>query len=324
MTSCLRSCAVLALMSFPACAGPGVVVGGPKFGNSPQSWNAPIRYTTSPVVTQPVVRPPRHCVPRVIRPVPVITTGSGLSIRGQYQGDKWSVGVHLGDQVISKPCPETPTAIYWPYRTYRSGWPVRGWYDGYSYAGLNAPYYATPVTYATQWGVQPMVMAAPTPAPPAPPTVPPTPLEEARSHLAAGETERAITFYRDHLRENHQDSRALRELGLVLLEAGRLADGIAVIREAYTMNPTLADESFDTSVLGRRGGDRLAALVRRVSAYANAGESASPWLALTVVMQAQGRDRIALLNMQKGVERGLDDFIAQPLGDALRRRAFGR
>lgn len=316
----------LGLLSAASWAGPGVVVGGPKFGNSPQSWNAPIQRTRAPIV-RPPVRHPNWCGtnPRSVRPhhPGVITTGSGLVIDGRYRDDNLSLGLHLGGlyEVDRRGYSCLPDRGYYPARGYGWRYGRRSVYDGNYYAGWNAPYYATPVHYPAVTMVPPTTQVAPTPAPP---PVPATVIEQAREALALGGADRAVTLYKEHLGEFHQDSVALRELGAALLEAGRLAEGIAVIREAYTMNPGLADEPLDGWIFGVRADDRLANLVRRVGAYANSGGNASPWLALTMLMQAQGRDHIALMNMVKGVDRGLDEAIANPLGDALRRKAYVR
>lgn len=313
----IASITVLALTS-AALAGPGVVVGGPKFGNSPQSWNAPIKYTTFPAPA-PVVRPPNWCGTPTPRHY---VGGGGLRVDGRYRDDKWKIGFHLGDGSLHRDDCFYPVHPYYGYGNSYRGYRVRGWYDGNSYAGYNAPYYSVPVSYPALVTVPPGAYVAPPAPQPASPPAPLTILEQAEVAISGGEVEGAIALYRKHLEEFHQDSETMRALGVALLAAGRLPDGIAVIREAYTMNPSLADTPYDARVLGRDASGRLTDLVRRTVQYANAGESGSPWLAVAMLMQSQGRDRIALANLLKGVDLGLDDAIVQPLSDALRRQAF--
>lgn len=327
-----------------AAAEPGwntVRTGHPRFGNSPQSWDAPIHRTRAPITRPPVICPPKGHFPRHHHPskpripdwndgvIGHIGTGTGLSVNGRWSGDDWRLNVHLGSGLHHndgcfpindcRPIDCFPSICY-PSRFHRFGftsvdalfWGYPPVQLGYSAYGYDPRWYSGQTQAAPQPQV-PIVVAEPEPK---------TALEKGRYRLKREEPDLAVKHYQEHLKEFPHDTEVMRELGVALLDAGRIAEGVALIREAYTANPTLADTRIDPALLGPDGDDRLAALVRAVSGFANRNEGASAWLTVTVLMQGQERDRVALANMVKGVKAGLEDAIAQPLGDALRRKAY--
>jgi len=127
----------------------------------------------------------------------------------------------------------------------------------------------------------------------------------------------ATASYREHLDAEPGDGIAMRELALALLEDERVPEGVALFRHAYEVDPSLARDPIDARALGPEAKDRLSGLVRRVAIYANQGESSSGWLAITVLIQAQGRDRVARMNLERAMRAGLDRALARPIGLAL-------
>lgn len=144
-----------------------------------------------------------------------------------------------------------------------------------------------------------------------------TALERARLALAFEDLGEATASYREHLDAEPGDGIAMRELALALLEDERVPEGVALLRHAYEVDPSLARDPIDARALGPEAKDRLSGLVRRVAIYANQGESSSGWLAITVLIQAQGRDRVARMNLERAMRAGLDRALARPIGLAL-------
>ncbi|MCC6284349.1 MAG: hypothetical protein IT439_03455 [Phycisphaerales bacterium] len=315
--------AALAAALSAAGASGQLTIGGFSYGNSHMGFRGATTTPSAPFAAPgPVSRPTygnRYC-----RVYPVYT-GSALTVNGRYRDDNWNIGVHLGSGFEGYPdsgCDDwrSPACVppYWPtyctpgYTIFPGGylyeWDRRGYSQPVEYAGT---------VYDPRLGGGRPVYAAPQPAPP-----PATALERARLALAQNNAGEAVKEYKAHMAEFATDTVGLRELGFALIGEGRMSEGVAVIREAYAQRPALADEPVDLSVFGPEGVRIATRLARRVSTYANQGQGSSDWLALCVLLQAQDRDRMALHNLVKAVENGLESEIAVPLGDALRRRAY--
>lgn len=304
-----------------------LTVGGFSYGNGHMGFRGATSAPSAPAMA-PLNNPgtgpitwrggdrSRHFSPVII--------GSGLTVNGRYTDDNWNIGLHLGSGYTGYPgddcgdwrgpvCVPPYLPIYCTpgYSIFPGGY-VYEWdrrdYGQIEYAGT---------VYDPRLGGGRPVYTAPQPAPP-----PATALERARLALSEGDAATAVKEYKAHLGEFTTDTLGLRELGLALVSDGRLSEGVAVIREAYAQRPALADEPVDLDAFGDAGPRLGTRLARRVSTYANRGEGSSDWLALSVILQAQGRDRMALHNLLKAVENGLESEIAVPLGDALRRRVY--
>ncbi|GAB4382567.1 MAG: hypothetical protein Kow0022_00380 [Phycisphaerales bacterium] len=144
---------------------------------------------------------------------------------------------------------------------------------------------------------------------------PPKPIDVARISLVMGDLKSAEAQYRVHLKEHPADSEALREYGLVMLESDRADEGFAAIRKAYRDKPELAETPIDLASLGFDG-NRVRHLMGIVSPEANQLKSASAWLTLSVMLQAQGKDGLALKFLKKASGQGLD----KPIVDAMEAR----
>ncbi len=197
--------------------------------------------------------------------------------------------------------------VYIP-RGYAYGWGSSGTY----YAG-NQPQ----LIETAGWGTlnQP---ATSMPAQPPAPVDPPTAIELARIALTFGDGEAAALHYREHILENSEDSQALREYGLTMLELGKLSDGFAAIRKAYRDTPTLAATPIELARLGFDA-PRMRKLMWAVSPEANKIQTSSAWLTLAALLQAQGKDVAAQRMLQKSEANGLDEPITQAMKSALQR-----
>jgi tetratricopeptide (TPR) repeat protein len=206
--------------------------------------------------------------------------------------------------------PAHPPAWWWHGRRDRSRW----WYwdpwdDPYPY-GIDGRLVVR--------GVQPgSGLSMPAASPPAPPPPPPlTTLERARLAFARGDHDGAVDAYRAHLAEEPDDFEAAVEMGAALIDAGRVDDGVSVIALAYRTDPGLAYGSVSdrVSVDPRR----WRALVVRAVRQAHRRDSASGWLAVAVLMQAEGRKDVALRMVERAEQHGLEGSVASQLAAVLR------
>src|SRR5690606_16092175 len=98
--------------------------------------------------------------------------------------------------------------------------------------------------------------------------------------------------YRDHLTANADDGDAMRRLGVALVMDRKVKEGVAMLALAYEKDPSLARRPMTADLLP--GGERdLHEVLLAVVPFANRMKSASGYLAVTVIMQAQNRDALA-------------------------------
>lgn len=211
------------------------------------------------------------------------------------------------------------------YSTHRhTDWPPG--YDGVYY-GSRYRYGAYPITgeYLTldpalvqtyRGGSERTAQAEPTP-PPEPPR-PLTPLEIADAHLQTGRTADAMKGYEAYLDEHPEDAGALRSLGIAMVIDGQLKEGVATIAHAYRTDPALADRPM-RAVSFPRGEGGLHRLVSTTVRHAHEVKSASSWLAVGVLMQAQGRPGQAGKMIARAEAAGLEAAVADRLELALAR-----
>lgn len=122
----------------------------------------------------------------------------------------------------------------------------------------------------------------------------------------------AVEPLRAHTTDNPEDYDALRLLGLALLERGDAVDATAVIRLAYTRDPSLASRPIGEPLYPRAG--RLRALVTRAVRHANSRNSASAWLTAAMLVQAEsatnpGRLPVARKMIERAAAAGLDPTV---------------
>jgi hypothetical protein len=238
----------------------------------------------------------------------VVTEGSGLTVNGGFTDDHFRLGFHLGSPLGFRhrfPRDHNHAFVSAPF--FFSPW----WYDsGYgrrydNIYGFYAP--LDPNLYT---------VSQPAAAPPVTITPPPsTPKELAATYLRAGDSKAAVSALRIWLVDNPRDAEAMRLLALALIDSGPLADGASTMALAYHTDPLLASRPLAPDIIPSL--DRLREDVRRVSIYANRVRSSSAWLALAVLMQAEGRESTARPIVEKAKAAGLEPAVADRLLAAL-------
>lgn len=249
---------------------------------------------------------------------------SGLTVDGSYNGDRFNLRFHVGSGYT----------VYPWWRSYRypcySGCYTYGryvWPWGYSYS-YGRRYYDDyydyrPVVYGQ---IDPFIMSGVASQailaalaeravnPPREPTV----LERADALLASGQARAAAEAYRKYLDDVPDDAAVMRSLALALMADRRFDESVAVLAMAYQKSPRLARTPVDAALIA----DDAASLRRRVNSavgYANRVRSGSAWLLAAVLVQAEGRDDVALSMVERGREQGLHADVATELAAVLKR-----
>lgn len=143
--------------------------------------------------------------------------------------------------------------------------------------------------------------------------------ELARAWMASGDVKQAIRWYQTHLDESPDDLSAMRGYAAALLEDGRLSDAVALMGYVYDMAPGLTSRPMD-SLLWGDSAFRMRQSVTRAVRYAHQAGSGNAWLLVAVLMQAEGRDEVALRMAQRARELGLAPAVADRLEHQLSRR----
>lgn len=221
---------------------------------------------------------------------PVITIGTGLSVGSYGYSSGYSYPAYPSQTVGVMPLP-APALVYDPAT------------GTYVYAYPNAAPMTTPA---------PTAVAVPAAPPPEP-----TPLELARINIRMGMPERAVSGLRELLLKEPDDGHALRLLGIALLQQKRFDDGIAAVRQAYRVEPTLAYEPLSGPELGLNP-DELRRLVLRTVTYANRVDSGSAWLTVTALMQAEGREATARAMLSRVRTKGMETDVLAAMEEALK------
>lgn len=281
------------------------------WGAPPAQGDGQITVPTRPVFpTRRIDLDDRFERPFPGRPDVVVVPGSGLVVDGSYVDDRFRLGFHLGTPLIGIP---------WLIRDHNGPSVINsGAYLSTYSDGMCGPRYGLiEGLYAT---VDPALTTqpAPPPAPPQPvaPPVPETDKALGDQLLASGDAKAAVNAYRRHLNDNPDDAEAMLALGLALLDAAQPKEGVAMIGMAYRKEPALADSAIPLDVY-QRGAGQFRENLRRVSVYANRSNSASAWLALSVLMQAEGRTATALTMLDRAAKAGLEAEVVSRVRSAL-------
>ncbi len=245
------------------------------------------------------------------------SSGSGLSVDGRYQGDKWSVGFHLGNGSHglrpAEHCQDTPVVILPAYTQLYSGvyW---GNYGSYRQDAAPATLYRGdgPLDPRLFQSTQP-ANAQPTPTEPSPAT----PLDAGLMALREGEHALAVAALRKHLREKPDDAHAMRALAVALIETKALDDAASIMRQAYRTDTQLAAEPLFPASLAYTD-KAYRSLVTRAVSYAHRVDTASAWLVVSVLMQGEGRATNSRQMLDKAAKLGLEDTIADGLRAELK------
>jgi hypothetical protein len=192
---------------------------------------------------------------------------------------------------------------------------VNPWWWGYPWA---YGYYSNEPRYPIDG---PVVVYSNAPATPAAPTeaAPEEPLTESQRAallLRAGDVKGAIDVLRAHLTGATEDAEALRLLGLALIVDDQPAEAGAMMTFAYERDRSMAHRPLSESNL--YGGSRtLREALRRAVEFANGSNSASSWLLVSVLMQAEGRDARGAAMVERSHAAGLDEQVYQAMKSAL-------
>lgn len=140
--------------------------------------------------------------------------------------------------------------------------------------------------------------------------------ELADTYMKLGDLDSAIRVYSAHVARHPGDVEAVRSLGFALVEHGDTQAGVDLVERAYRIDPTLARELFDRELL--RTPENFAVVLDRVTALAGESEQgAAAWLAVAVLMQADGRDEPARTALERAKEAGLPGRIVEEFQPVL-------
>lgn len=246
--------------------------------------------------------------------IPATIDGGGFSLDGQFTSDHWKLGVHLGDELTTDH----------RLRRHRSppifvvGGNPWGWFGPYAYrygASLGVVGYDSTYLDPNLYVQQPQSQPAPPQAQAPPPQL--TVFEQGVLALYQGDSAEAVAALRQHLRDNPSDTQALRVLALALLDDNKPDDAAAVMASAYRTDPGLATRSIRYGQAGVTEA-RLRELLVRAVQHAHRVKSASAWLTVAVLMQAQGRESLALEMLGRAEKAGLSREIADPMKAELK------
>lgn len=280
-----------------------------------------------PTYTIPTARPdtdgrPIHVGPGYVGSPGEITSGTGVVVDGHARGDHWNLKFHLGSGYTYSP--------WWkPWHTPTYRW-NDCYYPGYSswwypYYGYSSYSYSTPLVYGQPdpyviYGVNPAAVYAAAlqaqSSQAAQPAREPTALERADALLMYGDSKAAVEAYRKYLEDVPDDAAAMRSLAIGLLGVRRFDEAVAVMAMAYEKQPRLARTPIDPALFGDSGG--LRRQLNSAVAYANRVNSGSAWLLVAALMQAEGREDVALRMVVRAREAGLAEPVANELADVLR------
>jgi hypothetical protein len=250
---------------------------------------------------------PRHVI------VPVV--GDGINISGSYKDGPFSLVFStggLGRVIVPRDGFITP--IYFGGYSGLLPYGVGTYFGDGSYFSAG---YCSSCQYSQVGPAPGGQESAVNPMQPQPSmSAPRTPLERASDMLSTGDAKGAVNAFQAYLKQNPNDADAMRLLGLSLLDAGRMVDGIAMFGMAYRSDSTLPTRPFSVDVFSG-GAAKTRQYLNRVSAHANRDGSATSWLTLASFMQAEGRDKQARAMIERARKAGLEPQIVQEMTSAL-------
>ncbi|MBS0190736.1 MAG: hypothetical protein JSR52_06255 [Planctomycetes bacterium] len=147
-----------------------------------------------------------------------------------------------------------------------------------------------------------------------PPT--PTPFDIGIAAFRSGQAQAAARILNDVVTRDREDTSAMRILSLALLELREPDNAAAMMRQAYRIDPTLCSQIIDSDALGLSA-SRRTTLINRASEYANRVGSASGWLTVAVLMQADGRYELARKMLKKAANEGLEPAVVNAFEAAI-------
>lgn len=139
------------------------------------------------------------------------------------------------------------------------------------------------------------------------------------TYMRLGDGPSALRVYNAHIAAHPGDVRAIRSMGIAMIEAGQVESGAAAVERSYLIDPSLASSPFDRELL--RDANGLTAVLDRATELAGRmdgrPQSASAWLTVSVLMQADGRGAPARAALDKAKAAGLNAKIVEEMQAAL-------
>lgn len=132
--------------------------------------------------------------------------------------------------------------------------------------------------------------------------------EAADQQFRAGHLSSTVEGYKQHLSLHPEDNGTKVRLALALLDAGEIADGMALLHMVYSTDPQFAATSF-RDIAPAWPTARVRAAVRRSVDQANRSGSASAWMTVALLMEAEGRVSLASQMIERAVANGLDPTV---------------
>lgn len=145
--------------------------------------------------------------------------------------------------------------------------------------------------------------------------MPATAAESARMALMAGDRPGAVGLLERHLREDPEDVRAMRALGILYATAGREGEGFELVERAYFMDVALAEEPMDRGAVAR--GEDWRRLLVSVMRAGQRSDSAGGWLTAAVLKQAEGDRAGASRMIERATAKGLEPRVERAMREAL-------
>ena len=139
------------------------------------------------------------------------------------------------------------------------------------------------------------------------------------TYMKLGDVDSAVRVYTRHTSLHPGDVLAVRALGFAYVDLGQTGKGVELVERAYRIDPTLAQRPFDRELL--RDPESLTSALDRATVLAAQQEgkpgAAGAYLAIAVLMQADGRDEPARNALDKAKAAGLAAKVAQEMQAAL-------
>lgn len=189
-------------------------------------------------------------------------------------------------------------------------YPYYPWSFGYGYYDYYRRYddYPPQTIVSSPVYVDPSLLGMQSQQQPSQPSTPPTTLDLADSAMYDGRVDQAIAGYREHLAKMPEDTEAMRRLAIALILDKKIKEGVAILSVAYEKDVSLVRKPLDMNMIPD-GERRFRDMLYQVVPFANSMRSASGYLAVAVIMQAEGRDDVALKNLKKAREAGLNSTL---------------
>tara|TARA_R110002072_G_C7900864_1_gene529583 strand:- start:305 stop:1210 length:906 start_codon:yes stop_codon:yes gene_type:complete len=126
----------------------------------------------------------------------------------------------------------------------------------------------------------------------------------------------SIGIYASYLNENPEDWAVMREFAIAAAIFNDLRIAMDVMYAAYLNDPGLAFEPIDMEVLGIRNRIQKSMRVKSVN-QAYRDDNPASWLMVVVLMQSDGELERASEMLQKAIDAGLDEAVAEQMKEAL-------